>query len=478
MNYKTFPIALILILFYSCSKQILDEIDTNPNNPLDVPVRELIPSVTSGVAYFVNGTDLAWYSSVFVEYTTGTFSDMRKVDRRTAIGTDLSENAWKSLYAKLMMDLDVIIEKGSTGGEEEGNWKYVGIAKVLMAYTMSTTTDLWGRVPYSEAFQGAENRQPIYDSQESIYTGLQTLLDEAIVNLSTSSIENPGNEDLIYAGDTVQWIKAAYVLKAKLYNRLSKTANTVTYTNLAIDAIKNGFTGTKDDMVFSNWSGSADESHQNPWYLEKAQNKQLSISKTITDMLDSLNDPRKSYYTGIARSSSVYNPAPNGTASEDANGILYSKISDSILYEDAPIPLLTYHEMKFIEAECYIRQYNVNLANFAFEKAVLAALANTGITSGSDITKYTTQEEVFPGQDKLTINHIITQKYLALFPFGAIEAYSDWRRTGVPQLNNAFGDPPRRFPYPQSEINTNAANVPNIVNLYTDGVWWDDGTED
>ena len=176
-----FSLLLLLLFAFSCSDEIMDEIDTDPNNPVDVPISMLMSGSTAATPYWVTGTDIAWYSSIFVEQTCGAHGQMRDADRRANINSQLGENAWAfSIYPSLLPDLKIIIEKGSEGGSEEGKWIDVGIAKILQAYTYMVLTDTWGRVPYSEATMGAEQRKPAYDTQESIYASLQQLLDDAI----------------------------------------------------------------------------------------------------------------------------------------------------------------------------------------------------------------------------------------------------------------------------------------------------------
>jgi hypothetical protein len=72
------------------------------------------------------------------------------------------------------------------------------VGKVLLAATLGMVTTVWGDVPYSDAFSTA-NLSPAYDSQESIYQSIGSLLDEAIVDLSVSAAENyyPLQNDLI-----------------------------------------------------------------------------------------------------------------------------------------------------------------------------------------------------------------------------------------------------------------------------------------
>ena len=52
--------------------------------------------------------------------------------------------------------------------EEEGSNHYTGIAKVMTAFALGTLTDIYGDIPWSEAFN-TDNETPAYDSQEFIY---------------------------------------------------------------------------------------------------------------------------------------------------------------------------------------------------------------------------------------------------------------------------------------------------------------------
>ena len=82
---------------------------------------------------------------------------------------------------------------------------------------------------------------------------------------------------------------------------------------------------------------------------------------------------------------------------------------------------------------------------------------------------------------------IATQRWIAIFPEG-INGWADYRRTGYPKLfpivNNLNTDGVtvqrgmRRLPFPQSEYNTNNANVKAAVSMLggadnsaTD-LWW------
>jgi hypothetical protein len=304
---------------------------------------------------------------------------------------------------------------------------------------------------------------------------LQQVLDSAIIHLNRSSAMAFGNEDMIYNGNAQQWIKAAWGLKARLYNHLSERYPDSSAIKV-IECADNSFQSSDDNMTFSAWSGSEDLQHINPWYaLASKAPKELSLSETLYQLMNQTNDPRDTaYFTyGFEGFGIKFTPAPSGSAEPDASGTVYSKISSSVLKANTPLPLLTYEELLFLKAEAYRRLRFYDLAFAAYQKAVLHDLKDIGIGEKETMNNSTFYSEVLAiPPEKLTLADIIHQKYIALWPFQPIEAYTDWRRTGIPQLKNSLGEFPLRFPYPQNEISTNGANVPD-VQILNDPVWWD-----
>ena len=98
--------------------------------------------------------------------------------------------------------------------------------------------------------------------------------------------------------------------------------------------------------------------------------------------------------------------------------------------------------------------------------------------------------------EKDNLGQIITQKYIAMFPYGSAEAWAEWRRTGYPNLmpavnynhevNNIKKDESgadtngyRRYPLPQIEHSVNTTNVDHAIKEDLEGndspntnVWW------
>jgi hypothetical protein len=107
---KNISIGLCLMMASgACTDAILNDIDTDPNNPTDVPINLLLPKTTIDVFFTISGTDLAWYSSVFVEQTTGVHGQLQDATRRQNINPASFNNSWNGIYAGTLKDLQVII---------------------------------------------------------------------------------------------------------------------------------------------------------------------------------------------------------------------------------------------------------------------------------------------------------------------------------------------------------------------------------
>jgi hypothetical protein len=463
-QYKFISLLSIFMIFLvmSCSENAMDKVGENPNDPTNVPTRLIIAQSTVDLAFSISGTDLAWYSSVFCEQTTGVHGQLETADKRTAINTSIGGNSWNDLYTTLK-DLDIVINKCSEGGDEAGNNTTKGIAEGLMAHIYSITTDIWGEIPYTEALKGSDIRTPIFDSQEIVYNGIFTLLDAGIADLQKESIGDPGASDFFYGGSAESWIKAAYAIKARLHNRLSNVDGESATKTIA--ALQNSFADASESMIFTGFN--TDATGQNPWYQEQADRGHHAISVTMDDILKGLNDPRRELWFATMPSGEIV-PAPNGIAIADQGGELYSRFTETYLTADAPMPIITFDELKFIEAEAQLRSNHRTEAYAAYLDAVEASLIRANVDA-ADITAYLAQASVSVGEASLDLQAIITQKYISFWLFQPVEAYCDYRRTGIPTMSNPVEAPPSRFPYPDGEISSNP-NVPD--KSYKDKVWW------
>lgn len=207
----TFTAVGFLAIAGAGCKKFLD-VNKNLNNPTpaSVPVSLVLSAAERNIAgNLALGTGLGNTMAVYTHQVTGRVG----ADRYGA-----GSSGWEGMMAAIA-NLNVIIKRGTA----ENRFVYVGIAKILKAYTYSMMVDVWGEVPFTEFDRFDEGiRQPKFDKGSEIYPKLFTMLDEAIadINNPTFNPSKPGNDDFIYKGNTTNWIKAANTLKLKLYTQV------------------------------------------------------------------------------------------------------------------------------------------------------------------------------------------------------------------------------------------------------------------
>lgn len=451
MKIKIISILFTALLFSSCSKWIDPSINVDPNNPTDVAMAQLVAPIEVNLAYVLGG-DLARIGCEWTQQIAGLQSQAGDIDIYNISESDI-ENAWQwNLYAPGMINTKILMEKAV----EKKSPHYSGIAKVLMAYHLGLTTDLWGDVPYSDALNGSSGvTKAKYDTQQTIYTTIFTLLNGAITDLSsTSSAFAPGTDDVIYEGDLEKWLKTAYALTARYKLHLVKQNGAAAYTE-ALAAVAKSYTSNDDDFKVT--FGSA-YSNSNPIYqFTQERPGYISANSKYVSMLTATNDPRLSaYFDGNIGSGS-------GENNSKASGI-----SEKYASSESPVYLMSYAEIKFIEAEAKLKTSDIPGAVKAYNDGLKASLQREGVYNATwfDSNQITSST--------ISLEKIINQKYLSSFL--QIETWADWRRTGFPSLALAKGavtsEIPRRFPYPQSERLYNGANMPSGLTI-TSRVWWD-----
>lgn len=476
---KTINIFMSLILIslsWSCSEDIMDNINKNLNNPTDVGSKLIITDAMTSTAFNVTGSDLAFYSSCYIEHNVGVFGQMYQAEIRSGDPSNATtyNNSWFNLYNNLY-NLKTIIQKCSEGGSESGNFHTLGIAQALSAYNLAILTDLMGDVPWTEALQPGVIFTPKLDKQQDIYVVIFKFLDDAIANLSKETVfPSLGGQDLIYGGDAELWKKFAYGLKARYTMRLS--LKNAAYANV-ISFANNSFESSAEQCQF-NYNGTTTLS---PFEVFMTDRNYFGASQSFHNKLLDRSDPRDAVFFKPGSGSDLIF-APNGTPTQITGYYGISGITDVM----APTYLLSYHEVEFLKAEAYVRMNDLVNAEEALKKAIAAAFTkvNIGLTE-AEAGEYFTAS-VKAKFDANPLSEVMNQKYIALFEEEAIEAYNDYRRLKAmgndvikldnPKNANQF---PLRFTYGSADVTTNA-NVRdaygNGTYVYSENVWWAGGT--
>ena len=455
----------------------MDNVNKDVNNALNMSAQSELPDAILKTAFENTGTDIAWYATVYFEHSAGTWAQSSDADKRVGqTSATLFVNNWNELYETLVI-LDDIIKKTDPSTGTEDNLYCRAIAQILTGYNLAILTDMWGEVPWSEAVKGAGALQPKYDKQSEIYPKIIQLLDDGIATMGTvTSFSTSG--DYIYGGSSstakANWIKAANSLKARYSMRLSAVDAAASTKALAAIAA-GGFTSNDDNFLFDRYESTA--TGENPWYQFLNDRTHLSVSQTLYDIMNARSDPRIPVY--FLQVDGAYAPAPNGTATESQGG-LYSTSALTANGQTAATPLMTYHELKFIEAEAKFRTSDASWQT-SLQQAIEANFLFHGLTEAEGTAYFT--DQVLPlltaGNE---LKEILTQKWIGFYEFESIEAYNDFRREpSFLTLNNPNNLTSSagfvwRFPYASSEEASNSANIPTI-DVFHDKVWWAGGTE-
>lgn len=469
----TMLVAILGLGMPSCSDYL--DINTDPNNPTSLggDFDLLISDITNTMSYnIVGGGNFTRFSAQWVQHIANVAEPPSNDTYR--FNTSDFNNEWAFYsYSTILIGCQDVIQNGT----EEGAMNHVAIAKIMMALNYGILTDFFGDIPFTQALQRTNNLKPGYDSQEAVYNGIMDLLDDAIGDIDQGAQIPVGAGDFLLGGDMAKWKKVAYMLKARYAIHLVNAPgyDAQTQAQAALDALANAMESPNDEPRFQYLGGAGQEG---PWFqwVDKFANG-MKVSNTTLNMLENLNDPRLPMMVDPAVNSGEYVGHTNGdgnlpNALDDVSdiGIFY-------MQEQTYIPIVTYMEQKFIEAEANLILGNMPEAAAAYAEGIrthMGMLSGNGAT-GETISE-TEMDDYIAANPLNTLEDLITQKYLALYVWGSAESYNDFRRTGYPQLtpamNALFNQIPTRIPYPDTEINNNSENVPSGVSP-TSSVWWD-----
>ncbi len=476
IRYYLFFIPLLLL---SCNKDF-EEINTNPNAPVDVQrellLRQVIYDYGEEMAYegFVAGNLLAQHFMMV---------DFNLFDRHSLRDPQLGGNPWPAIYTNLR-DNELILEQVEANPSAA---VYKGPALILKAFMAAALTDIYGDVPYSEALQGKTgNVTPAYDNQEMIYLGENGILDnldQGIASIqrysSTLSLEG----DILLDGNLELWIVFANSLKIKYLMRISNQVEVSEALQAIYDA-GNFMTKNAQNATFD-----FTDTRPNSFRMEQLRDGDFNLfilSKTMEEVLKQLDDPRIEVLfrpIGNDLSGTEYQGLQNGPdASQTSISVADFSLTGTIFRErtgDLDANFMTAWETHFLLAEAAERDLINGDAKLYYDKGVELAFEYWNTSLPGDYLTSGLAAYGNNGADK--IEQIITQKWIANSTNG-YEGWIEWRRTGFPQLKPVSASLnndliPVRMPYPADEAALNTENYNKATkennNSVNAPVWWD-----
>ncbi|AQG78699.1 SusD/RagB family nutrient-binding outer membrane lipoprotein [Spirosoma montaniterrae] len=493
---------LALLLVTSCDNQF-EEINNNPNVPTQVSPDLLLAGVLRNSINDQVGE--AWgIGNIVIQHT----AKIQFVNEDRYLWGERN-GVWNSVYGN-MRNVQNIIDLATTNKQNN----YLGVALVLKSWLFSMATDAYGDIPYTDATKAKSEGvyAPKYDTQEAIYAGILADLTRANDLLGTSTEVIAG--DILFGGGTAsiaRWKKLANSLRIRALMRISNKRNVgADLQTIVADKAKFPIMEANADNAALTYQASAP--NQWPLYGSRVGSfDEFRASKSLVDRLSALNDPRLPVFARpVERPSQPgrveFVGVPNGLGDTPAlnfnggpQGVSRVGLPFACLVCSSPAPvpnvarglLMTYAEVQFLLAEAREKNlittgsaetYYLNgiRANMDYYRAIVPAEYGINVTPSAD---YFTQPAVaYTGTTQQKLEKIGTQKWVALL-FNGLEAWFDWRRTGIPtvtpgpdNLNN--NRVPVRYIYPQSEQALNAANrAEAVARQGTDdintAVWWD-----
>ena len=227
------------LFFASCETTELD-LTQNPNAlaPDQADPDFYLNAIQISFAYLTESFGNTAGALTRIDYMSGR-------DYANAYSPSNFDGRWSYAYQTIMND----IKELNIIASETGLNRHIAIGQVIEAHILMTLVDFFGDIPYTEAFQGADNLNPVADSGASVYAAAIALLDGAITNFNNDALGNPAL-DMYYDGDWAAWTKAANTLKMKAYMATRLVDGSAVSKFNAIVASGNYISSNADDMQF------------------------------------------------------------------------------------------------------------------------------------------------------------------------------------------------------------------------------------
>ena len=518
MKYLKIKAGLLILLstftvFTSCKKDWLD-INDNPNNPTD---ENITPELIFNRAAVGVAARQASGNFRFLNSWLGYFSaagDFAIVQDETTYNLDFSfsDPIWGNHY-DILFDLYQVKTKALA----QGDTVMAGASMILSAKLWQELVDMFGNIPYFQAFKNSQTRTPAYDDDKAIYDDLQKVLDTAKtyvmktpkLNFNTyiGSVVQIGNDEVggpatNVPGKQQHWVEFANTLKLRMLIHQSEVPG----FNPAPEITKISGPGgvlnilRQNETVNVNPGFVNEEDKQSFFYANYGYtpagadaNTSTRANNYIVNILKGNNDARLNRFFApvsgnvVGTTFGLVAGNPGGSASSKFGpGLASSATQDAWIFPS--------FESLFLEAEAVVRGWTTGNAQTTYESAVAESFYWLNILPDStahqrDSAIYEAYLTDVPtanwansgGTVQEKVRFIAFQKYIALTGIDPIEAWVDVRRLNMLPAGYISVNPgrvsntlPARLPYPQTEYTTNSANVnaQGSINIFTSKIFW------
>ncbi|MCA1741920.1 MAG: SusD/RagB family nutrient-binding outer membrane lipoprotein [Bacteroidales bacterium] len=499
---------------YSCTKNF-EEINTNPNTTLVgmiQPSGMFEPILYNSANQWLNRT--WYYNNELMQFTAHTGG----VTRREHLYFLEDSRDWYGFwnhYATYGKNIDHMYELA----QDMGDPSLEAIALTFKVLFFANMTDMFGSVPYEEAFTGRKldgTLTPEFNSQKEVYQLMFEDLEEANDIYATNPIFLNPSMDGMYGGNMNAWRKFNNSLYLRLLCRVSGR-DEMNVGDKMTEIIGNP---AKYPVFTSNSDNATVEFSGNDPYISNfgttTESDLTSSGRKLTRQLIGMTvqtdingnqvyvDPRlpiigKKNPVAAVNPDNIWIGTVSGCTEQERSvvDIGTSWLNYKVFSRrDAPATYMDYAEVQLILAEAALKGHisgGQTAAKNYYEAGVRASMqkwSEQGAFSDPPVSITSAEMDTYLasplGSWDLATNKeefLGNQKYLALFWVG-MEAYHEYRRTGYPVLTIGEGTVyndnvlPTRFGFPNITISTNGANAEAALadmggpNDMKTPVWW------
>lgn len=519
MTRNILMLVSLLLVLGSCRKSF-DDLYINDNKPASVPASLLLTTILNAMVDAPGGQ-----SDRTCQYQLQNNSYFG--NNQYVFGP--GDNYYTQLTNVVNMEAQTRLS-----GLDDLN-PYHALGKFFRAYFYTKMSLEMGDIPMTDALNGVAGLQPAYDAQKLVFQRSLLWLDSA--NTDLTALIAAGNKtlagDIFYANSLQQWQKVVNTFRLRLLIHLSKKATTDAdldipgqFAMIVGNPAKYPIMTNAADNLQYVW---VNPTNKYPLNKETFANGALNNSaSTYVGLLTSLKDPRVFVTTDPAPGLVTKGGSPVAFTSFQGGdigadmGVLASQNGAGILsyinrwryysgYTGENTFIISYIEMCFNIAEGINRGWvssgPLGDAAAYYKAAIQASMAFYGVPAKGTLTAYSlpagvpiagpyvqtpvsvdfdayyTQAAVqYAGNNATGLKQILQQKYIAFFCNSGLEAYFNWRRTGIPAFSSGNGTGNNgviamRYKYFAADQSSNTKNYNAAIAQYSgvddiNGVMW------
>lgn len=495
MKKIKFIVPILALAFFSCDNY-LDINSPSPNDMLftQASPSKLLPGAQTS-CFRVQSTTMNQLGNVFMNSWTRNVSSWGngyddELQLKLTTGFYISIASGSRSLAAQIKNFQAIIDYPNPDGKYDN---YVAAAKICKVHYVQQLVDLYGDIPYTEAWKGIDNITPKYDDDYAIYQSLFGELQQArdLINNAPATAEDIAPYDVMLKGVMTDWTSFANTLQLRMCLRMSEVTNgtlvnlrTAKLTEIASGpfiatnvVINPGFNSSTDDQAnpaFGNFayfvSGTA---QQNRTFITMTGHAYKALQSYSTTNWAAFGnnyeivpgsginypnvlDPRSAKLFTVGSGQAVRRAVTQGSSVVDVttpagslpglpcrlgltgNFNLYAQAPGGSLAEFFACDgyVMTLSESYFLQAEAAVRYPGLfSGAQASFDAGVTEDFTMRNATLGTYLS--TINGKANFGLTASTtqaqqLHAIMYQKWIALMGVNAIQSYFDYTRTGYP----------------------------------------------